>query len=266
MWRRSWFLLPSKSTFYARILSSTTAANGYLHSLSHPLIPPPSILDEAFLFPKRFSILTSALQKIGAQSAVEWVLDYEKTKEKHKPVFKGSPALTLFAPTNEAFALLPDRLLMFLFSPFGERALQKILAYHVLPKHVVFSENVHEVGKGHKNHKYHGQNHHHHGENDDPSFHVELELPTLLEKANLKIVVDKTRVLPIPVGAVKTTVTVNSIPVLSIDVPALNGVMHVLPKVLRPPHKHCHHHDHNGEDEVVGDWENWEDWLVEWAE
>ncbi len=60
--------------------------------------------------------------------------------------------------------------------------------------------------------------------------------------------------------------TVNEIPVSVIDVPALNGAIHVLPEVLKPAHKHHHHHDGDEDGLVVVGWEDWEDWLVEWAE
>lgn len=47
--------------------------------------------------------------------------------------------MTLLAPTNRAFARLPPDLRHFLFSPFGTRALKKILQYHVIPEYVLYS-------------------------------------------------------------------------------------------------------------------------------
>lgn len=47
--------------------------------------------------------------------------------------------MTFFAPTNGAFRRLPKRLKFYLFSPFGERALKKILAYHIVPDFILHS-------------------------------------------------------------------------------------------------------------------------------
>ncbi len=47
--------------------------------------------------------------------------------------------VTVFAPTNHAFQRLPKRLKFFLFSPFGERVLKKLLQYHIVPDLAFFS-------------------------------------------------------------------------------------------------------------------------------
>jgi len=47
--------------------------------------------------------------------------------------------VTVFAPTNRAFEKLPRKLKLFLFSPFGERILQKLLRYHIVPDMAFFS-------------------------------------------------------------------------------------------------------------------------------
>ena len=49
----------------------------------------------------------------------------------------GSPAVSFFAPTNKAFEKLPHGLRRFLFSPFGEKALKKLLQYHIIPEFVL---------------------------------------------------------------------------------------------------------------------------------
>ncbi len=61
-------------------------------------------------------------------------VDWHWVKESH--TLEGAPAVTFFAPTNRAFRSLPPKLRLFLFSPFGARALKKILAYHVVPDYV----------------------------------------------------------------------------------------------------------------------------------
>lgn len=52
---------------------------------------------------------------------------------------EGSPAVTVFAPTNKAFEALPRDLKLYLFSPFGKRALRKVLEYHIAPNFVLHS-------------------------------------------------------------------------------------------------------------------------------
>ena len=47
--------------------------------------------------------------------------------------------MTLFVPTNGAFSRLPERLRLWLFSPFGERALHKLLQFHIVPNWLIFS-------------------------------------------------------------------------------------------------------------------------------
>lgn len=52
---------------------------------------------------------------------------------------EGSPAVTVFAPSNKAFEALPSDLRLYLFSPFGKRALRKVLEYHIVPEFVLHS-------------------------------------------------------------------------------------------------------------------------------
>ncbi|KAH8108185.1 FAS1 domain-containing protein [Cristinia sonorae] len=63
---------------------------------------------------------------------------------------------------------------------------------------------------------------------------------------------------------------VQGVPVKLLDVPARNGAIHVIDKVLNPRGKKDGHHGHGPDSEVPlgpdGEWEGWEDWLVKWAE
>ncbi|KAK8845448.1 hypothetical protein IAR55_006161 [Kwoniella newhampshirensis] len=269
------FVPPSlKINFYAKVLvSDKKARNGYLHTLNHPLIPPGSILEELFLFPETFSTLTSSVQKIHEAHLLEWRYEHSHNSsslEDHKHAehghFHGAPLATLFAPSNAAFHLIPAKLKFYLFSPFGEKALAKVLAYHYLPKTLLLSEVL--FTEKHKSSEvdsfvdsvgaYEVFN-----IADDPSFHKELEVHTALPNATLKIEIDKTKFLPVE-GAVKTTIKVNGDYVEVIDIPARNGASHLIGKLLVPPH---HHHDHHGEDISSQDsWENWEEWLPAWAD
>lgn len=163
-----------------------------------------------YIFPDFFSTVTSAIQGSHGRHYLDWGYDREHS-EPGKPKFHGTPLATFFAPTNTAFHLLPPRLKFFLFSPFGERALRKVLAYHYVPHSVLLSEfQYHEK---HDKKKTEDDNFSQIVEeayaseettatagwwmSDDPSFHKELEVHTGLPNATLKVEIDKTKLLPI---------------------------------------------------------------------
>ncbi|KAI0371796.1 hypothetical protein BV20DRAFT_965078 [Pilatotrama ljubarskyi] len=120
--------------------------NGLIHVVSRPVLPPPSIFQIGFLFQDQFSTLTSALQRVGLTDAVEW---REVPGSDGKHTVDGSPAVTFFAPTNKAFARLPKRLRAFLFSPFGEKALKKLLQFHIVPEVVLHADYLHNASEAH---------------------------------------------------------------------------------------------------------------------
>ncbi|THH15884.1 hypothetical protein EW146_g4667 [Bondarzewia mesenterica] len=120
----------------------TIFSPGVIHVINHPLFPPPSIFQEIFNFPDIFSISTSALQRVHLTSGVDWRF---VPKAGEKGSLKGNPALTLFVPSNSAWKRLPEKLRFFLFSPFGERVLHKLLAYHIVPDFVLHSDYAYNV-------------------------------------------------------------------------------------------------------------------------
>ncbi|KAI0340702.1 FAS1 domain-containing protein [Trametopsis cervina] len=126
--------------FYAKVTyADVETKNGIIHAINHPLFPPPSTFPLLFALPGAFATLTSAIQRVDLTDAVDWHWNREsKTLE-------GSPAVTFFAPTNAAFDSLPRKLKLFLFSPFGARALKKILAYHTVPEFILHSNWVHNA-------------------------------------------------------------------------------------------------------------------------
>lgn len=166
------------------------------------------------------------------------------------------------------------KLQFFLFSPFGENVMRKLLGYHIIDKYVVFTESIHKVGtKGHRD-PHHDHKHHYEKKSwiadefeallmvdDDSTFHIEHEFPTMLPNSSVKVVIDKSKVVPLP-GASRTTLKVNDVEAELVDGVALNGALHILPEVLKPPHEH---HDEEG-NLVESSWENWEQWLVQWAD
>lgn len=69
------------------------------------------------------------------------LVDYRLVRDAEtKQVYtEGAPVVTVFAPSNAAFEKLPLKLKFFLFSPFGENVLKKILQYHIVPTTVIHS-------------------------------------------------------------------------------------------------------------------------------
>ncbi|KAI0710398.1 hypothetical protein C8T65DRAFT_648223 [Cerioporus squamosus] len=114
------------------------ATNGLIHVVNKPVLPPPSAFQVTFLLQGAFATLTSALQRVGLTDAVEW-------RNVEGGTVDGSPAVTFFAPTNKAFQRLPRDLRLFLFSPFGEKALKKLLQYHVVPEFVLHTNYLHNA-------------------------------------------------------------------------------------------------------------------------
>ena len=105
---------------------------------------------------------------------------------------KSKGPFTVFAPTDKAFAALPEGTLKALLKPENKRKLEAILKHHVLPD-AVFSKSI--VGK-------------------------KLE-PKTLNGTTLKI--DAT-----------ADITVSGSRVVTTDIKARNGVIHVIDKVLLP--------------------------------
>ncbi|GAA5907633.1 uncharacterized protein JCM6883_001841 [Sporobolomyces salmoneus] len=131
------------------------AKNGIIHLVSGPLAPPFGPLNELFLFPKFFSSLTSDIQKVGLDedllphhdasledddqeevSTISEQLVEELVKE------NGVKEYTLFAPSNFAYARVPTGLQVALHFPFpfAKKVLKYIIAGHVVPDIVFFSD------------------------------------------------------------------------------------------------------------------------------
>lgn len=122
------------------VRSNIKAKNGVVHVIDHPLLPPPSLFTELFMASTHFSIFTSALLNSGIKDDLH--LRFGKNG------FEGSSAVSVFAPSNRAFHRLPKRLKFFLFSPFGARALQKLLQYHVVPEYILHSDYLYKASSG----------------------------------------------------------------------------------------------------------------------
>ncbi|KAI6019726.1 hypothetical protein F5J12DRAFT_812737 [Pisolithus orientalis] len=287
-----------KINFYAGVTQrDIEASNGIIHHITRPLLPPPSIFQAAFLFPEAFSYVTSAIQRVHLTGAVDrWYVPGEGHTRGN---FHGAPSTTFFAPTSAAFQRLPKKLQRFLFSPFGEKALKKLLEFHIIPDFVLFSDYVHNAtseasAKSDLISDLQAAQYHASPPGfpavpmDDsvvehprkkpthlpkPAYEYHITLPTRLANHSVHVHVARYESkLPLPGGLRSfTKFRVNGIEAGPIDVPTRNGALQVISALLNPrKHHHCHHdHDHEDksvmEDKVDASWDDWEEWLPQWA-
>ncbi|WOO83569.1 Transforming growth factor-beta-induced protein ig-h3 [Vanrija pseudolonga] len=213
--------------WWAKVVSSAPATNGYLHTLDQALVPPSSVFEEMFLVSRYLSTTTTAIQRAGLD------LGWEDGE--------GEPLVTAFAPSNDAWNALPADLHYFLFSRKGNKALKKLLKYHTAPGVLLLSEVV--AGAEAE------------GEvKADGTFKRVVELESGSGE-QLQVTLEKARLLPIN-GAVKTSVKINGVKARLIDVPATNGAWHMIDKVLVPPARGA---------SPRGGWADWQLWLDDWA-
>ncbi len=102
---------------------------------------------------------------------------------------------TVFAPTDEAFAKLPEGTVAELLKPENKAKLAEILKYHVVPGEVPAAEVVNLDGQD----------------------------------------VTTAQGQPVKVGVKDGTVSINDAKVLKTDIAASNGLIHVIDSVLLPP-------------------------------
>ncbi|KAH0830435.1 FAS1 domain-containing protein [Lanmaoa asiatica] len=259
---------------------------GVIHQINHPLLPPPSIFQETFLAPDVFSFFTTAIQRVGLVGAIDrW--QYSRDNG-HEVGFLGATAATTFAPTSGAFKRLPKKLKLYLFSPFGQKALKKLLEYHIVPNSILHTDYFHNsTSDVTKLSRCLNDASETLGSVPVPTlldgdvedlvlsrippflelaYEYNLTLPTLLQDHHLRVHVARYKsTLPIPLSSrYFTSFKVNGHHVGPFDIPARNGVLHVLSTILDPRKGHDHHgHDGAEDDEVA--WEDWEEWLPQWA-
>ncbi|MEL7224927.1 MAG: fasciclin domain-containing protein [Cyanobacteria bacterium P01_D01_bin.36] len=107
-------------------------------------------------------------------------------------VLSGETAYTVFAPTNEAFAALPEGTLETLLKPENRDQLVQILTYHVVPGSVTSDQ-------------------------------LSSGMVATAAGPNIDVAIGD------------STLTINQASVLQADIPASNGVIHVIDQVLLPP-------------------------------
>lgn len=153
---------------------------------------------------------------------------------------KEGKGLTLFAPTNRAFARLGPHLNAFLFNTEpGKKYLKAILKYHFVPEHTVYTDAYYKAGSGS------GSGHGHDDfYNDDDGDEQQQDAdynyyppPTHYDLATL---LSEDARLGVDIKAWKghATMVVNGFNRPSVlDGPAADGVIHVVSSVLIPPRK-----------------------------
>jgi len=158
----------SSSASRAAIAAKPPSANTAVESMT------PSLIDIA-ASSDAFTTLTAAIEAAGLTE-----------------VLNGETNYTVFAPTDEAFAALPEGTLETLLMPENREQLAQILTYHVVSGAVTSDQ-------------------------------LSSGMVNTVAGPNVDIVVGE------------RTLTINQASVLQADIPANNGVIHVIDQVLLPP-------------------------------
>ena len=110
----------------ARVLATDIdASNGVIHVIDTVILPESKNIAQIATGDGRFTILAAAIEAAGLTSAIT-----------------GDDALTVFAPTDEAFRKLPQGTIEHLLKPENRDQLVGILTYHVVPGRVYAREAV----------------------------------------------------------------------------------------------------------------------------
>jgi uncharacterized surface protein with fasciclin (FAS1) repeats len=236
---------------YAKVKESNIeASNGKINVINRALIPPPSILDGTQLLPQKLSTFTSAVQKVQLENKLQYHLVRDRKSDRDR--FEGNPSVTAFVPTNEAWAALPNRLLLYLFSPFGERALTKLIKYHMVPEFHIYTEWIYNVKEERRRRNHHDR---FGGDEGNEGFEFEYDFPTMVRGSKLDVYIKKTMQNNDP-RSMNIDFEVQGHKVREYDYVARNGAFHVINQVLDPRGKH--HEGSSG-------WEDWEEWMPRWA-
>lgn len=203
--------------FYSKVVKAVESKNGIVAAVRNILVPPPAVGRELSLFPDRFSTLLLAYDKT------------EFVKFVHGLKMNGS---TVFAPSNNAFHRLGPKANAFLFNTeHGLDYLKAILKYHIAPNATLYSDTFYDKA-GAKEVDASGSQPQH------------FDLETLLKDARVGVDIGKFwGFITVRVNAFNKVVVQDGI--------AKNGVIHVVDKVLLPPHKRGDHKSSDDEDEEI---------------
>ncbi|KAI0521586.1 FAS1 domain-containing protein [Xylaria bambusicola] len=224
--RASLSLFGLKLNFFSKIVKADQFfKNGVAHGVDNILVPPPPAGRTIQLFPSKFSTLELAAKKTGLFSHHEHGKD-----DDHKHFEPRTTGLTIFAPTNNAFARLGPAANAFLFNTEkGLGFLRALLKYHIVMNETLYSDAYY--GQKGQSEDIFAQS----TSNDDVSAtssekngHFHVDLPTLLDGKHLSI--DIARFF----GFI--TMTINGAAKVAVeDGVCLDGVIHVMGSVLFPP-------------------------------
>lgn len=193
--------------FYNKVVvADFKGKNGIVHGIKDILVPPPMVGRLLTAFPAQFSTLLLAYEKTDF---VDFIHDVKMT---------GS---TVFAPSNSAFQKLGLRANAFLFNTDkGKKYLKAILKYHIVANATLYTDAFYDETTSDQD-----------VEAETTGKREHFDLVTLLH--DLHVSVD------IAEWAGFKIVTVNGFSGLKVrDGIAKNGVIHVVDRVLIPPHKH----------------------------
>jgi len=109
------------------VITDIETSNGVIHVIDAVLLPPAELTDivDTAVADGRFTTLVAAVQAAGLVETL-----------------KGEGPFTVFAPTDEAFAKLPEGTVEELLKPENLETLQNILLYHVVPGKVMAEDVV----------------------------------------------------------------------------------------------------------------------------
>ncbi|PMD43899.1 Fasciclin-domain-containing protein [Hyaloscypha variabilis F] len=211
--------------FKSRIITADIhASNGILHLIDSLNLPPPPLSTLLSSSPTLFSTFSLALLKTGLDTVL------------HDPHTK-SP-LTIFAPTNDAFAKLGPAVNAFLFSKVGESVLRALVEYHIVANRALYSDAYFTLDRPDDvvdEEELGGER-----EGAGPDFHADL--PTLLRGQSLSVDVKRWgRLIDVRVNGFLSVQVVDGV--------AKDGVLHTMGEVLLPP-KNPGREPRDGEGEV----------------
>lgn len=118
------------------VKADLNCSNGVIHVIDTVLLPPQGEAAAAKT-PEKKDIVDTAVGAEGFKTLVAAVKAAGLVE-----TLKGEGPLTVFAPTDEAFAKLPKETLAALLKPEGKDQLTKILTYHVVPGKVLAADVV----------------------------------------------------------------------------------------------------------------------------
>ncbi|KAK4102234.1 Fasciclin-domain-containing protein [Parathielavia hyrcaniae] len=212
------FLPITRLNFRARLLAGDfVAKNGLVHALDSILIPPPSQTTIVRLLPAQFSTLALALETTGLGGELEGL---------HR-----EGGVTLFAPSNLAWARLGPRVNGFLFSERGRKYLRGLVRYHVAVNETLYSDEFYKAGGNEEGDE---------GQSGGGRGYRHVDLTSLLDGKPISVDIKRWRRF--------VSIQVNGfVSVVVRDGVADDGVVHVVSRVLMPP---CEHRGGEGIEEV----------------